>query len=294
MPRKAWSIELEDGSRRIEVRHSPLFGAFAVYVDGLKLDAVPAQFSKFARNPTFTINARLADRRPVEHRLVVLPRMARFGMDYELILDNRSVDTGQAALDMQTLARQLPRQMLIYRLSAILAGLSGWFLGRYLGRAIIVPVLLAIACRFVAVRLFRSSLRPLIPGFSIQVAQVLWFVLGFWYVVASPTVSWYWELLPHKFTYFVDPLVILIALVWLMLRPGLVSVVFVIVVQLAQLLRNMFFVDKVVGGPLLHALSEDVSAVVAHMLLRCLAIVLILVGFLEVKKQARETVIDDQ
>jgi hypothetical protein len=84
MPSISWTLALDDGARRIELRHNPWLGRKTILVDGAPLAAVRGGWNGSVH--PFHVGA---------HACAVLIRDRGLRYQYDLVVDGRSVRTGQ-------------------------------------------------------------------------------------------------------------------------------------------------------------------------------------------------------
>lgn len=88
MATRNWTINLEDGTHTIELKHGTVSGKRSILIDGNPLELPSGEAKKVydtGSTHSFTISG---------HEAVVAIRSSGFSFEYELLVDGISVDTG--------------------------------------------------------------------------------------------------------------------------------------------------------------------------------------------------------
>ncbi|MDD5084776.1 MAG: hypothetical protein PHE61_01890, partial [Candidatus Omnitrophica bacterium] len=131
-------------------------------------------------------------------------------------------------------------------------------IGKYFSVHVLVPFLGIFLAWLIADKTFKLSLKPMVPAFAVQAGYAFWLILGCLFL--------------GRLDPFIDIMVLLGGLVWLILRPGLGPVIFLTIYHIiAFIVKVPFFVSSVVGSSLY-------KIMLVHMLLRASAVVLMFTG----------------
>jgi hypothetical protein len=149
--------------------------------------------------------------------------------------------------------------------SGIVGAIGGWSLSQYCGATIWLPGLAALLLLLVFTK---TPVRRKYFGGAIATtgAHLIWFITG-------SAVAGMWAVtLP-------DIVLLSIGLVWLWVRPGLASALFLGVVQIASLAVNVVSLSRVTFGDTTH------RALTAHCVFRVIAISCLVFGYMKLRRE---------
>ncbi len=146
----------------------------------------------------------------------------------------------------------------------IMGAIGGWSLSHYCGAAIWLPGLAAIVLLVVFTK---TPVRPkyFVGAIATTGAHLIWFISG-------SVIAGLWAVtLP-------DIVLLSIGLVWLWVRPGLASALFLGVVQVVSLVINGISLSSATFGDATH------RALTAHCVFRLIAIVCLVFGYIRLRR----------
>lgn len=153
----------------------------------------------------------------------------------------------------------------------IVGGIVGVAIGAYAGINLLIPLAFTAAVWWAGRKLISGPRQPYLPALAVQTGHLLWLCLGLLYVRAAGLD-------------LVDPVVLIIGLVWLLLKPGLAPVLFLTVFQvLALAINGVSFSDAAIG-------TNPHKALFVHILWRLMALFCMWQAYLQSRKGAGETV----
>lgn len=149
--------------------------------------------------------------------------------------------------------------------AVVAAAAAGFALVTEFGGNFLIPAAGAGIVWIVAWNVAPDRFRPMVPAFAVQAGHGLWMTFGLIYL--------------RRFDLSAIDLFILAAgLVWLWLRPGWPSVIFLTVFQLVGLGFNLYLFQAVPEG------GFEERALAIHILLRVLAVTLLIRGIRLLRK----------
>jgi len=147
----------------------------------------------------------------------------------------------------------------------ILAAIGGWALSSYAGASLWIPGLATMALTLLFVK---TPFRPkfFIGSIATTAGHVIWFAVGVWLIYAWSAV-------------YLDIILLLVAILWLWLRPGLVAAIFLGIIQLASLLVNVSLFTEATMG------SAEHKGLLVHVIWRIIALVCLVSGYITMRRQ---------
>jgi hypothetical protein len=149
--------------------------------------------------------------------------------------------------------------------SGIVAAAVSWVLSEYCGMSFWIP---GAATIILSLLFLKTALRPklFVGAIAVTGGHIIWFIIGsiiadIWRVTA------------------LDIIALSLGVAWLWLRPSLYSALFLGFIQLASLVVNLISLKSATFGGFAH------RALTAHCVFRLLAIVLLICGYIEMRKK---------
>lgn len=151
----------------------------------------------------------------------------------------------------------------------ILSGIGGWTFSQYCGLSIWIP---GGVCLLLLLLFSKTAFRPkfFVGAIAATGGHLVWFLV-------ATVISGSWTATG------LDLVVLLIGIVWLWLRPGLSSVLFLGIFQLLALIVNGVSLSAASFG------SEAHRALTTHVLFRLIALVCLAVGYWHLKKSPNQS-----
>lgn len=151
-------------------------------------------------------------------------------------------------------------------LGGALGAVVGYAVANYSAMNMLIPGLSAVLIGVVLSKLVSPSRKPLVAAFAVQAGQAVWFFVG---AVALSQFS----------AVILDLVALAVGLTWLLVRPGLIPVLICGIYQLIGLAVNILSISQASFGSPAH------RALVVHILLRCVAVLFLIVGLQSYRKK---------
>jgi hypothetical protein len=155
------------------------------------------------------------------------------------------------------------------QIGLIVGSVFGALIGRYCGISLLVPFAMAVGMLLLLNKI-PSSPKVFRLAWSVQAAHALWMCIG-------GAVTGLWSKVA------IDIIILVAGLAWLWVRPGLGPVILLGVYQLAAGVSNVI---SLIGAQIA---SEQHKALAAHLFLRLAAVVLLIAGYIQIRKQQNES-----
>lgn len=150
-------------------------------------------------------------------------------------------------------------------LGGLAGAAGGWALSHYVGPSLWIP---GAATLLLLLLLTKTPLRPkfFLGAITATGGHVLWFVI-------ASFMSQMWA------ATVLDIIILSVGLLWLWLRPGLASAIFLGVIQLGSLAYNGYLLSTTPAGTLPH------KALTVHCVWRLVAILCLVTGYLKLRRE---------
>jgi hypothetical protein len=136
---------------------------------------------------------------------------------------------------------------------------AGYAVSQYTGPMALIPLGGTLLFGLLAAKVVRPATKPMVPGFAVQVGQLLWFIIG---AVATGQYR----------SVLLDLIILAIGLVWLLARPGLGPVLLLGIYQgISFVINAAVFASTPIG-------SVEHKALLVHLIFRAAAVVLMIAG----------------
>lgn len=142
----------------------------------------------------------------------------------------------------------------------------GYFLGLYTGFNFIIPIVLTFIFALVVKKVYKQVLIPMIPAIAVLGGSLFWILLG---TILTKSIS----------SALIEIILLLIGLIWLIIRPGISSVIFLTAYLVFALFGHILGFLSVKFG------TEAHKALLVHIILKISILLSMFVGLKLIRKQ---------
>jgi hypothetical protein len=164
------------------------------------------------------------------------------------------------------MAESKQRRGALSKAGGLVGTVVGVAVGMYSGINLLIPLTGAFLCGWIAYKLVKEDVKPMVPAIAVQLGHGLWMLFGF-------------IMLRVLNQNALDLVILAAGLTWLLVRPGLGPVILLSTYQCIAFVVNLLsFLAAGVG-------STTHKALLVHLVFRLAAVLLMVVGLQQMRRR---------